>query len=70
MAKPKNSVKKISDKLNKVNDNFTINMYDNGFMIEVGGRDHEDNWTQAKIMVTSLEELNALIKEASEMDRE
>ena len=70
MAKPKNSVKKISDKLNKVNDNFTINMYDNGFMIEVGGRDHEDNWTQAKIMVTSLEELSALIKEASEMDRE
>jgi hypothetical protein len=70
MAKPKNSVKKISDKLNKVNDNFTINMYDNGFMMEIGGRDHEDNWTQAKIMVTSLEELNALIKEASEMDRE
>lgn len=70
MAKPKNSVKKISDKLNKVNDSFTINMYDNGFMMEIGGRDNEDNWSQAKIMVTSLEELNALIKEASEMDRE
>lgn len=70
MAKPKNSVKKITDKLNKVNDSFTINMYDNGFMMEIGGRDHEDNWTQAKIMVTSLEELNALMKEASEMDRE
>jgi hypothetical protein len=70
MVKPKNAVKKISDKLNKVNDSFTINMYDNGFMMEIGGRDHEDNWTQAKIMVTSLEELNALMKEASEMDRE
>ena len=70
MAKPKISVKKISDKLNKVNDNFTINMYDNGFMMEIGGRDHDDNWTQAKSMVASLEELNALIKEASEMDRE
>ena len=66
MVKPKNAVKKISDKLNKVNDSFTINMYDNGFMMEIG----EDNWTQAKIMVTSLEELNALMKEASEMDRE
>jgi hypothetical protein len=70
MVKPKNAVKKISDKLNKVNDSFTINMYDNGFMMEIGGRDHEDNWTQAKIMVTSLEELNALMKEASELDRE
>jgi hypothetical protein len=70
MVKPKKSVTKISDKLNKVNDSFTINMYDNGFMMEIGGRDHEDNWTQAKIMVTSLEELNALMKEASEMDRE
>lgn len=70
MVKPKNAVKKISDKLIKVNDSFTINMYDNGFMMEIGGRDHEDNWTQAKIMVTSLEELNALMKEASEMDRE
>lgn len=70
MAKAKKIVTKISDKLNKVNDNFTINMYDNGFMMEIGGRDHEDNWTQAKIMVTSLEELNALMKEASEMDRE
>jgi hypothetical protein len=70
MVKPKNAVKKISDKLNKVNDSFTINMYDNGFMMEIGGRDHEDNWTQSKIMVTSLEELNALMKEASEMDRE
>ena len=34
---------KIGDKLAKVNDNYTINMYDNGFMIEVGGRDHDDD---------------------------
>lgn len=28
-------VSNISDKLVKVTENFTINMYDNGFMIEV-----------------------------------
>ena len=30
---------KISDKLNKVNDSFTVNMYENGFMVDIGGRD-------------------------------
>ena len=45
---------KISDKLAKVNDNYTINMYDNGFMIEVGGRDSEDDWKTAKIIVVQL----------------
>lgn len=70
MAKVKSNVKKIADKMKTVNDSFTINMYDNGFMIEVGGRDFEDNWTQVKILVNSIEELTVLIKEASEMDRE
>ena len=30
------TVKKLSDKLTKVNESFTINMYDNGYMVEVG----------------------------------
>ena len=32
------TVTKLSDKLTKVNESFTINMYDNGFMVEAGGR--------------------------------
>jgi ketol-acid reductoisomerase len=68
MAKTK--VTKISDKLKKVNDSFTINMYDNGYMIEIGGRNDTDDWSTAKIMVKSIEELTELIKEASEMERE
>jgi hypothetical protein len=60
---------KISDKLAKVNDNYTINMYDNGFMIEVGGRDSEDDWKTAKIIVSSVDELVALVKEVAELPR-
>jgi hypothetical protein len=60
---------KIKDKLVKVNDNFTINMYDNGFMIEVGGRDSEDDWKTAKIIVSSVDELVALVKEVAELPR-
>ena len=74
MAKSKTkaagSVKKLSDKLTKVNENFTINMYDNGYMIEVGGRDNEDNWKTAKIIVDTVEELLVLVREATEIERE
>ena len=70
MAKGKSAVKNISDKLAKVNENFTINMYDNGFMIDIGGRDHENEWKSAKIMVSTVEELVALVREAVEMERE
>ena len=63
-------VTKISDKLVKVNDNFTVNMYDNGFMLEIGGRDKKDDWANAKIMCSSIEELTSLIAEAAAMERE
>ena len=70
-SKPKTegSVNRLSDKLVKVNENFTINMYDNGYMIEVGGRDDEDNWKTAKIMVGTVEELLELVREATEIER-
>ena len=64
------AIKKISDKLVKVNDSFTINMYDNGFMIEVGGRNSDDDWANAKLTVQSLDELIELIKEVASMERE
>jgi hypothetical protein len=70
MAKAKVAVKKISDKLAKTNENFSINMYDNGFMIEVSGRDDENEWKTAKIMVTTVDELVALVREAAEMERD
>ena len=68
-AKTEGSVKKLSDKLVKVNENFTINMYDNGYMIEVSGRDDEDNWKTSKIIVDTVEELLVLVREATEIER-
>tara|TARA_B110000503_G_scaffold115578_1_gene173989 strand:- start:397 stop:600 length:204 start_codon:yes stop_codon:yes gene_type:complete len=66
MAKP---IKKISDKLIKINDSLTINLYDNGYMVEVSGRNAADDWTQVKITCNTLEEVNTLIKEANEIDK-
>mgnify|MGYP000193261881 CR=1 FL=1 len=51
------------DKLAKVNDSFTINRYDNGWMIEVGGRDKKDDWKTTKVVCNTEEELVDLIKE-------
>tara|TARA_B110000503_G_scaffold20080_1_gene30061 strand:- start:306 stop:512 length:207 start_codon:yes stop_codon:yes gene_type:complete len=66
----KKSVKTIGDVLAKVNDSYTINMYDNGFMVEVSGRDNEDEWAAAKIICSTVEELVALVHEAANMERE
>lgn len=55
-------------KLKKVNESFTINRYDNGYMIEVGGRDDDNEWKNCKILCSSEAELFEVIKEALSMD--
>lgn len=57
-------------KLTKVNESITINRYDNGWMVEVGGRDRENDWKSSKILCNTEEELVALIKEYNSMDVE
>jgi hypothetical protein len=69
MAKTK-AVNKISDKLIKVNESFTVYMYDNAYMIEVSGRDCENEYKTVKLMVPTLEQLQALIKETTEMEKD
>ena len=69
MANTKKQVKKISDKLSKVNDSLTINLYDNGYMVEVSGRGLDDDWTNVKILCANLDEVTALLKEASDLDK-
>ena len=61
---------KLSDKLAKCGDNLTVNLYDNGFMVEVSGRTSEDDWKSAKIMCQTLDEVYAVIAEASTMPRD
>lgn len=70
MATKKSTVSKISDKLAKVNESFTVNMYDNGYMMEISGRNHSDDWATAKILVPTIEELVTLVQEASDMERD
>ena len=55
-------------KLAKVNENISINRYDNGWMVEVGGRDDDSDWKNCKILCTTEEEVIALIKEWNTKD--
>jgi hypothetical protein len=59
----------ISDKLMKVDETVTIQMYDNGFLFEISGRDHSDDWSNVKILCSSMEDINRLLKEATSIER-
>jgi hypothetical protein len=63
-------VNRLSDKLTKVNESFSINMYDNGFMVDVGGRNKKGDYVSAKILCNTLDEVVSLVREAGEMDRD
>ena len=57
-------------KLAKVNDSFSVYRYDNGWMVEVGGRDKKEDWKTCKIVCNTEEELIALIKEYNTLETE
>ena len=61
---------KVSDKLAKVGEAAQVYFYDNGFMVEVSGRDDQDDWKTAKIMCNTIEEVSDILKDASLMPRE
>lgn len=50
-------------KLAKVNESITINRYDNGWMVEVGGRDSDNDWKNTKTLCNTEEEMLSVIKE-------
>ena len=56
------------NKLAKVGDNFTVNRYDNGWMVEVDGRNKKDDWVTAKVMCSTEQELLEIIKEYNAME--
>lgn len=60
----------ISKKLTKAGDSFTVNMYDNGFMIEVSGRDKRGEFTTARVICNTVEEVLQLSKEICTMERD
>jgi hypothetical protein len=59
--------KKLS-KLTKVNESITVNRYDNGWMVEISGKNKNDDWSTSKTLCNTEAELLELIKEYNTMD--
>ena len=55
-------------KLAKVNESITVNRYDNGFMVEVSGRDDESDWKTAKVLCSTEEDMIAVVREWNSME--
>ena len=51
------------NKLAKVNENLTIYRYDNGWMVEITGRNDEENWVTSKIICNTQDEVLDMIRE-------
>ena len=49
-------------KLLKVSDSLSINRYDNGWMLELSGKDKENDWKTTKTLCNTEEELIAIIR--------
>lgn len=60
---------KVSDILSKVEDDFRVYIYNNGYMLEVSGKNSDDEWSSAKIICNSVEELITLVKETTSLPR-
>jgi hypothetical protein len=55
-------------KLAKVNESISINRYDNGWMVEIGGRNKKEEWATTKTLCNTEDELLSLIKEYNTME--
>jgi hypothetical protein len=56
------------NKLEKVSESITINRYDNGYMVEVSGRDDDNDWKTSKVICNTEEEMLNVVKEWNSMD--
>jgi hypothetical protein len=63
-------ITKVSDKLAKVGENVNVYFYDNAYMVEVSGRNSEDDWATAKLVCRDLSEVQTLLEEIDSLPKE
>jgi hypothetical protein len=63
-------ITKISDKLSKVGETVNVYFYDNAYMVEVSGRNAEDDWADVKLVCRDLSEVQTLLEEVDSLPKE
>ncbi len=61
---------KVSDKLTKVGEYVNVYFYDNAYMVEVSGRNAEDDWATVKLVCRNLTEVQTLLEEVDSLPKE
>lgn len=60
----------LSSIIDRVGDSFSVNICNNGFMVEISGRNTEGDWRTAKIVCRTESELFDLIREIRFMPKD
>jgi hypothetical protein len=63
-------ITKVSDKLAKVGECVNVYFYDNAYMVEVTGRDTNDDWTNVKLVCKDLTEVQTILEEVESLPKE
>jgi hypothetical protein len=67
---PKKLLTKVSDKLTKVSECVNVYFYDNAYMVEVTGRDDNDDWSNIKLVCKDLNEVVKVLEDVESLPRE
>lgn len=55
------AVDTILAKIRKRDESFEVYTYDNGYLIQVGGRNEDDDWVTAKVFVETIAEVQTAV---------
>lgn len=66
----KRTVTKVADKLEKVGECVNVYFYDNAYMVEVSGRDSNDDWSNVKLVCRDLDEVQAALQEVESLPKD
>lgn len=58
---------KLSEFFMNVSDIVTVNRYENGWMVEISGNDHDDSWQNKKFIFPDLKNVLTFLEEYSKI---
>lgn len=61
---------KIVDFISKISEDINIKVVDNGFLVEISGRNAEDSWESIKLVCKDRKELNSYLDQALALPRD
>lgn len=66
----KKNITKVADKLAKVGECVNVYFYDNAYMVEVSGRDDNEDWANVKLVCRDLTEVQAVLEEVESLPKD